>query len=652
MLYRVCWVSISFFIIISAYQYSFQAGVQAQEFGAANNLSSKIYAERLPQAGGSQTELTEQQRQILKNAEDFLRQGNGPDNAQNNTARNNAQRKDGLQENSPQGGVDGQGGASAGLRALRAEAEREPNSDIDIERREDRDLIENNDFNRQNRGRGRAQANGANANQDGGQQGQGGEQGNDDPSVARSGDELDRQNNGQQRQANPFNQQQNQINARRGALNRRGGVIGAIQPGRILNLDDAAFINGDNQNSADLMTQEEEQLYAPLGMRIGSFLLFSELSISSVNNDNILSLERNGPSDFAEQYQPRFTLSSDWVRHELEFTASANYSYYDRLSSENEEEWNVAGRTRIDITQNTNFSLEGFIAEEQDDRGDVDTISTNAERGTFQVSSITGTLNHRWNRLGLRLSGEYIEYDYDDTQTLANQMINNDDRDVKEIEWAARLGYFFHPGFQLFVEGAYDEREYEQSVDDNGRRRDSDGTRIGAGIGLDVTHKIYGEAMIGYRWIKAVDPLLADGEGLVFDANLRYRPSALTVLSFQAVSELEPTDLDNSIGSFTDSFEFTLRHSFRPNLILTSSLGYEVEDFEGIDVEQESWSFSLGAEYILTREVRLFANYTYTEVDTTDANNVIVANGAAAANGRDDGDYEENVFRVGVILRR
>ena len=402
-----------------------------------------------------------------------------------------------------------------------------------------------------------------------------------------------------------------------------------------------ALTNNDQDLQADvnditgsIRPRRMEDPYAAEGQRVGSFLFFPEVTITGQYSDNPTASPTNSPGDNAIEMRPGFLLRSDWSRHGLELGGQLTKSYYEELTSENVEEWFLRANGRIDIRRNHYFELGGRIEQLQDDRGDIDTVSTDAELATYQVMSLSALYNYEWNRTTLRLSGNLADYDYDDTVNSLAVTVNNDDLDYLESAAAARLSYTFHPGLYVFTEGAYVSRDYDSQFDDLGFERSSEGYTIRAGFIYDLTAKLRLEASAGQQWLNADDNRFADLEEFVYSAALTYRPSVKTSITLATEREIEGTDIDGGVGVLQTQYSLALGHYFRPHIFLSTSLNFLEEAYEGIDIEQDTLTATVAVQYIFNRHARLIASYQFSDVESN--------------NG---GDYQENLFRLGLNLR-
>jgi len=395
------------------------------------------------------------------------------------------------------------------------------------------------------------------------------------------------------------------------------------------------FNQDDNDITGSIRPNAQEDIYAQEGKRLGSFLLFSEITISGLVSDNPTASPDNGPGDEAIEILPRFLLRSDWVRHELAFEGQLTKSYYDELTSENVDAWFLTARGRLDIQNNHFLELEGRIEDAQDDRGDVDDLNTDAELTTFRTMALTALYNYEWNRTTLQLNGSITDYDYEDAVNSLGVVFNNDDQDYLETQGSVRLAYTFHPRLYVYGQTGYEARDYDARVDDNGFQRGSDGYSLEVGGIYDISSRIRFAASIGHQWLNADEARYVDVKEVIYSAALTYHLFDKTTFVISTQRDVEGTDLDGTIGLVETQYSATLTHYFRPHIRMVGQVAFEEEEYPGVDVEQDTFTAELELQYIFNRHVRLLASYEFSDVSTNDVG----------------GDYQENVFRLGLNLR-
>ena len=182
-----------------------------------------------------------------------------------------------------------------------------------------------------------------------------------------------------------------------GGTRRRNGQSSGMQQSEAGVFGPEAEITANTDaGQRERRNEEDEDPFAPLGIRVGSFLLFPELNTESVYSDNIFLSSTNPQSDWALEITPRLTVRSDWSRHSLIGTISAVRSYYERFESENEETFSAALTGQIDVRRNTNLVMQAGYSQNLGDRSDTDFPSDSSQRSKERNQ----TLHLRVHRAG------------------------------------------------------------------------------------------------------------------------------------------------------------------------------------------------------------------------------------------------------------
>lgn len=375
--------------------------------------------------------------------------------------------------------------------------------------------------------------------------------------------------------------------------------------------------------------------YEPLGLRLGSFLLFPEFTVASLFTDNVFSSSTIRRSDRATVVTPGARLRSNWSRHEIDAGVELSRSYFEEFRSENDHSLDADLRARLDIRRRTSIEAELSYSESLESRGDIDVPDAAAERPEEVSRSAALALNHRINHVSMKLRGEVTQEEFGDVALIGGGTLSSSERDNTARELRLRTAYNFQPEVAIFVEGAGNEVDFSVRLPGE-PSRDSTGFEVLGGLSFEVGGKISGEIAAGYAKQFADDPTLVGIERPIINAALEWRPTVLTTLRFDAQTELDPTSFTNSIGSRTQTLDFSVEHVLRRNIILGAGVSYQVEDYAGTDFEQTDVTTTLEAEYLLNRSLGVVAEYEHTESSST-----LPAD-----------DYTENRLQVGLRVRR
>ena len=373
----------------------------------------------------------------------------------------------------------------------------------------------------------------------------------------------------------------------------------------------------------------ENEPFAQLGWRLGSFVLFQEAEISPAWDSNVF-FQPAGRSDWRAVFKSETRLVSDWANHALELRMLQNRSYHATFATENDIDQTYEMRGRIDVTSRT--TLEAAVSRSigQESRNSIDsTAGPTGDRADIINDRANLALNHRFNRLTIQLRGSLDETRYDNQST-------TDDRDVNGRTVALRGQWEFRPTFSVFGEVQLNDRRHDAITSSDNLSRNSHGERYRAGVALGQTGEfLRGEASIGYGIQHMGARQLPDVEAFLVDANVAWRITPLTSVLFEASTAIDETTQAHSPGVVNRQVGATVRHSFTPRLIGEAGVTYAVQDYRGVALEERSLTFKSNVEYTLNRHAALFGRYENTRFRSTEA-------------GR---QYNADTVLVGVRLR-
>ena len=387
----------------------------------------------------------------------------------------------------------------------------------------------------------------------------------------------------------------------------------------------------------ETVTTRQRPEVIPLGMRVGTFLLFPKVSVTESYDDNIFRTESDEKSDFITVVTPAFDLRSDWNNHAFNLRGDASFGRYLRREKENYENFNVDADGRYDITRN--IFIFGFLGYSQlsEDRGSPDDVG-GVDPTEYDVRRASVRYFHRLNRVSFRLDAGAEKYDFDDVATGLTTRANNDDRDRLQTQVALRAAYEIVPEYEAFVRGTVNNRAYSTQVDDGGFSRDSQGYEMVAGVAVDLTGITFGDVFVGYREQWFDDDNLSTIEGITAGANITWNVTPLTTVHGGIVRRVEETTAAGTGGFFATRYSLSADHELLRNLLLNVSVALTENDYQQIDREDRTYEAGLSARYLMNRNFYATVGYQYTQRERN-------------ATLGDDADYKQNVVTVRVELQ-
>ncbi|MCE2509414.1 MAG: outer membrane beta-barrel protein [Alphaproteobacteria bacterium] len=345
----------------------------------------------------------------------------------------------------------------------------------------------------------------------------------------------------------------------------------------------------------------------------GSFLIFPKADVGFVYDDNIYRIETDERSDKILRFSPGVRIQSDWDNHLLTLRAGANIGRYQDNGSEDYEDFNFGGSGVVDLTERTSVGGGISFAKSHTDRASPDDSGQGIPlTDTFQT---TYRLNaaFKGERFSFRTDGEWTVLDFDDAGP-----INNDDQDRDEYRFSFRVGYEFLRGTTLFVQPSYKLVEYDQSLDDGGRQRSSDGYRLLSGLEWDISGVTFLKIGAGFLEQKFDDVLFGTVSGPAFTVDFVWNATDLMTFTLELDRTVEETTLVNASGILNTKWSFAVDYDPLENLIFTLGGSMKNEDYEGVTREEDTLRFHFIVKYLIHPEWVTEFRYQYEDRDSNE----------------------------------
>jgi len=369
----------------------------------------------------------------------------------------------------------------------------------------------------------------------------------------------------------------------------------------------------------------------PVGapFQLGSFLIYPEIDATWSYDSNLYSTNTNTLSDHAWIYSPSLWVQSNWAKHALNFHAGADLTRYETYGTENTDDQRISAEGRYDFSADSNLYGGAYFSEDHEDRE-----SPTAQNGLTPTKYFQrryyGGYFQQFDRLSLRIAGTAQHLNYEDVPFRSGGgallTINNDDRDLWQYTGGIRLGYELSPRLDPYLQIAFDNRRYNDVVDDLNFARDSSGQRYLVGLRWNEPRKLKVDAFAGWLKQDYNDARLEDVSEPVFgvavqwaatdratvSAHLDRTVEETTVVSVPAPSVLlVSSSFLNTYGSAGVDYRFTDKFSARLNGSISRV------DYQGIDRVDEYYGATIGAFYRIHRNFFLDVSYTRRELDST-----------------------------------
>ena len=375
--------------------------------------------------------------------------------------------------------------------------------------------------------------------------------------------------------------------------------------------------------------------YYARGVRVGGFVVFPEAQIGGTATNNIF---RNSArlADSAMEVGGNVRAVSDWRTHAMEVRASGLATFYDQYPTEDDRSYAFEARGRLDIAKRTNIEVLALHQVDKDRRAQRDSPTDAAERGYVETDRAAVALNHQFNRLSVQLRGSLTDLEFAPVADTGGAIIGNAERNTTQREAAFRTSWALSSRADVFAEVGVNDREYRAAPGD-GILRSSTGERYRVGVTLGPQNNtLRGEVSAGWGRQAPRDGRLGEIDGLIVDANLAWRASALTTFLLTARSDFVDTTTTGSAGALSRQVGLEARHNFRRHLIGIAGIKYTVNPYDAVYINERDLTTELGFDYYLGRDAILFGRYQHIAFQSTVAGS----------------DYAADVVHVGLRVRQ
>jgi hypothetical protein len=233
-----------------------------------------------------------------------------------------------------------------------------------------------------------------------------------------------------------------------------------------------------------------------LGISIGSFILYPELSLITGYDDNVFATPAPATGSPFIVVRPALELRSDWSRHQMRLVAFGGFGFYPAASTQNFENYLLQADGKLEISYD--IYATGLVAFRRYTEA-LGTPNVSFAQAPTVVDSIPVELGfyQRFNRLFYQLEASATKYWYYDYSTITSLGLPSASRNRTEYDEKLRVGYEYSDKVTFFIAPGINQRVYDDQINIAGQQRDSTGWNVNAGISLVLGPKSSLEASVG-----------------------------------------------------------------------------------------------------------------------------------------------------------
>lgn len=348
--------------------------------------------------------------------------------------------------------------------------------------------------------------------------------------------------------------------------------------------------------------KDDDDPYAPLGLRAGTFILRPALETGLTGTTNADS-SPNGKAALLSQTTLRLNAVSDWSRHSMSFDA---YGIFRKSVAGAPLSQTIGGantQVNLDLARDLRGIIKlGYTITPQTAESPVFIEGTTGEPNQQDLTASVG-LQKDVGKLRLGISENIERLIYGDAHLASGGVLSQRDRDSTLVSTVLRTGYEISPAVTPFIEGEVGRRYYDQKIDDAGFARSAGRIGLRAGVALDFSEKLSGELSAGWLREKPDDARLGAVSGPSIAADLKWSPLRGTTVSLNAATVIEGSTTPDQAGDILYTGGISIERILRANLTGVASFGTLWRTYSGTGDHDFGWSAEAGLTYWLNRNV-------------------------------------------------
>lgn len=351
---------------------------------------------------------------------------------------------------------------------------------------------------------------------------------------------------------------------------------------------------------------------------VGRFQMFPSINVDAEYNDNIFATNANERDDAIISLRPDVLLVDRRNDRETRINAFANIRRFVDTTSENAEQFGVNASTRQGVGTGFEYNV-GVRAERNfEQRRDIDAFDiATSEAIAFTNLVANAGVAKEFGPLRLSFDGRVRAVRFEGDIDVGGTVFDLSFRDLETYRGTVRASFARSRDQRFYVQGSIDKRDtqlaplFEEFVVVDFIDRSSDGFRLEAGYGQQLTELLYLDVRAGYLQQNFDDPSLNTIDGLSFQADVLWNVTPLTSVLFSALRQVDETLNPRFTGLLRTEGRVQVEHELLRNLVLTGRIGYADLNLGNSDQDGRRWNVGLLADYRLDRNwsFLLEANY-------------------------------------------
>lgn len=354
------------------------------------------------------------------------------------------------------------------------------------------------------------------------------------------------------------------------------------------------------------------------GNAVGSFLLYPSVTLTMISDENIYGTRTQEARDLIATLTPSIVARSNWEKHRLNLNAGVSADRYDKYISENVTDWWVGGDGRYDLSERSNVFVGLRAAMEHEDRASPEAqLAGGSEPTTYTTEHVHAGFAHQFDKVSLRAVVVNEKLDYNNPAGMTAGTTNNDrDRTLRSV--GVRAAVTVSENNDVFVQAATDQRIYDQTVDDNGYQRSSDGHRVSVGVHSHLAPNARLEAFVGRMQQNYDDARLPDVNMPYFGGRFNWQPDNRTRVSAIVDKSVNETTLPGASSYVDTTITGKVEREVGSKTVLDAFVSNSDSKYQGSTLSNTTMTAGAGVRHYVSDHVYLGADYHFTHRDSNE----------------------------------
>ena len=305
-----------------------------------------------------------------------------------------------------------------------------------------------------------------------------------------------------------------------------------------------------------------------LGIPLGSFRLYPTLDVRAGYDTNVFASSAGQQTGSAyEAIRPSLDVRSDWNNHMLNFGGYGAFGFFNSAASQNYQNFGFNTDGRLDIYRDWYLTGNAAFTGTTELLGTPD-VAQSVSPSVVYALPINLGMFQRFSRLFYQVNAGYTALRYSDFSQLNTSALPGGSRDRNIFGESLRTGYELRDGFDVWVQGALNQRRYLQFVNIAGQQRDSDGWTVTGGSTLDLGGISKLEGFVGYSQQNYFSAGVTTGT-VVFGLSGAwngYQPLVVLPFVIRSINETVYTNYQDYVSTTIGAeFNYTLHSDWQLN---------------------------------------------------------------------------------------